>query len=226
MLFKITFQENGLTKKSKIEVESLNQLLEYPNLLSYKQINKKTTNKKSTLDDYASFFEEFYMLLESKVSLVDTVYLLQKNEYSNGIHLIIDCFNKGLQNGSSIYDLLAKEDNIPAEVCFFIKNGENSGEFTKNIQALSQIFHYKKTMKEKFIKLLWYPSFLLLSLFISLIVMMMYILPQFEYIFSQFSNQLPYVTKKAIRFKVFYRRIYFYYISDFICFCVDCYIFI
>ena len=220
MFYKIIYQKNGKLKEEKIEIQNIKELEKYKNIIEVHRLDKKRKFKKSKLEDYQLFFDEFTMLLESNLSLSDTIELLKNNNYSSGVSSIIECFDKALQNGTSIYEQLLQYDHFPSEVYFFINNSEKSGDFYHNISALAQIFAYKKSIKDKLIKLLWYPAFLMIALIIALGFMMFIILPEFEYIFVQFNGNLPLATQILLDVKNVLESYYHLVFVFLLCICL------
>lgn len=200
-----------MLKTQYVEVQNISELhSKITNIVEYKRIDKQKRTKKATLSDYQSFFSEFALLLQSNISLIDAIYLLDKNIYKDSIRNLIDSFKISFENGTSIYSQLKTNKDYPSEVYFFIKNCESTGEYHLNIQALAHIFEYKIKIKDKLFKLLSYPLFLILSLVVSFIFMVFFILPEFEYIFIQFNNKLPLATDILLSFKYFLEEYYVY----------------
>lgn len=208
MKYKITFQKNNQIHTKILEannIHHLRSLEEYPdNIIHVEKINSfKAYKLNINAEDYYNFFYELNILLKSHLSFIDALSLLSQNSYKNQIDIMIKMMIDALKNGKEISSELKKDEKIPYIIIVFLQNAQKNGNYIDSISGLCDIFLLKKQMKLKIIKVLWYPIFLFITMISSMIIMLFYVLPEFEYMFTQLDQTLPLGTQILLKIKYF-----------------------
>lgn len=197
MSYKIIYQENGI-KKSKIisEQEYLNK--EFPsNIIKIRKRYLKanfeifnTLNQKKLNE----LFYELSIMLEANILLEDALDILLENQKDKKIVSFLETIKYSFLNSQDIYKNL-ESFSISHLVKSFLRLSQSSGNITQNINLLSKILNENYELKKSIYKTFAYPILLFVSFFFALIGIFKYVLPKFEFMFSQTKMELSYATK-------------------------------
>ncbi|MCG3680409.1 type II secretion system F family protein [Aliarcobacter butzleri] len=217
--YKIKYQkdekvEEMILKTSNLANENLPQ-----NILEIKEEKEsfkidfkrkiKIDNKKINL-----LFYELNLMLQSNINFSDALDILIKNRKDKDIIKLLQIIKESFSNGKAIDENL-KEFNINHLVISFLKNCQNSGNITLNINALSKLLIENSELKKSFYKAISYPIFLFITFFLSIVTIFTFVIPKFKTIFFQVKDELPLATKILLVFENFFVNYSFYLFSLF-----------
>ncbi|MCI0501496.1 MAG: type II secretion system F family protein [Epsilonproteobacteria bacterium] len=190
MKYKITFQEDGKIKsKISSSIEDITNIISIQELEST-QFEFKLLNKRN--DQIVLLFYEISMMLSSKLPIKDIIEILLKSHKKGLQKEILETINKSLQDGQPIYKSLQKhEKELGYLPILFFKLGEQNGNLTMALYSLYELLSENQSITNKIKKSLQYPLILLVSFFISLSFIFIFVVPKFEYIFLEFGDKLP-----------------------------------
>lgn len=169
----------------------------------------KIDNKKINL-----LFYELNLMLQSNINFSDALDILIKNRKDKDIVKFLQIIKESFSNGKAIDENL-KEFNINHLVISFLKNCQNSGNITLNINALSKLLIESSELKKSFYKAISYPIFLFITFFLSIVTIFTFVIPKFKTIFFQVKDELPLATKILLVFENFFVNYSFYLFSLF-----------
>ncbi|KLD96844.1 type II secretion system F family protein [Aliarcobacter butzleri] len=217
--YKIKYQkdekvEEMILKTSNLANENLPQ-----NILEIKEEKEsfkidfkrkiKIDNKKINL-----LFYELNLMLQSNINFSDALDILIKNRKDKDIIKLLQIIKESFSNGKAIDENL-KEFNINHLVISFLKNCQNSGNITLNINALSKLLIENSELKKSFYKAISYPIFLFITFSLSIVTIFTFVIPKFKTIFFQVKDELPLATKILLVFENFFVNYSFYLFSLF-----------
>ncbi|MCG3658041.1 type II secretion system F family protein [Aliarcobacter butzleri] len=217
--YKIKYQkdekvEEMILKTSNLANENLPQ-----NILEIKEEKEsfkidfkrkiKIDNKKINL-----LFYELNLMLQSNINFSDALDILIKNRKDKDIVKLLQIIKESFSNGKAIDENL-KEFNINHLVISFLRNCQNSGNITLNINALSKLLIENSELKKSFYKAISYPIFLFITFFLSIVTIFTFVIPKFKTIFFQVKDELPLATKILLVFENFFVNYSFYLFSLF-----------
>jgi len=208
MKYKITFQENGKIK-SKITSSYENEA----NIINIQELDSTffeftlQTNKE---EEIILLFYEINMMLSSKLPIKDIIEILLQSHQKGFQKEILETINKSLQDGQPIHkSLQAYEKQLGYLPILFLKLGEQNSNLTTAINSLYELLLENQNIKNKIKKALQYPLILLVSFFISLGFIFVFVVPKFEYIFIEFGENLPLSTTILLSLKYILFEHYF-----------------
>ncbi|ODQ06969.1 MULTISPECIES: type II secretion system F family protein [Enterobacterales] len=145
--------------------------------------------------------EQLALLLHSGLALLPALTLL-KNEchYSHWQCVLEDIIFNLMQGGSLSKQLTRYPLYFPTSLSRFIFIGEESGKLDEVINL--QIIQLKKHQEivKKIKKAFKYPFFLLTVLVFITSIMLFYVLPEYQSLYSTFNAELPHLTLALITF--------------------------
>ena len=169
----------------------------------------KIDNKKINL-----LFYELNLMLQSNINFSDALDILIKNRKDKDIVKLLQIIKESFSNGKAIDENL-KEFNINHLVISFLRNCQNSGNITLNINALSKLLIENSELKKSFYKAISYPIFLFITFILSIVTIFTFVIPKFKTIFFQVKDELPLATKILLVFENFFVNYSFYLFSLF-----------
>ncbi|MBF7065864.1 type II secretion system F family protein [Aliarcobacter butzleri] len=169
----------------------------------------KIDNKKLNL-----LFYELNLMLQSNINFSDALDILIKNRKDKDIVKLLQIIKESFSSGKSIEENL-KEFNINHLVISFLRNCQNSGNITLNINALSKLLIENSELKKSFYKAISYPIFLFITFFLSIVTIFTFVIPKFKTIFFQVKDELPLATKILLVFENFFVNYSFYFFCFF-----------
>lgn len=164
----------------------------YLNLFSKKRIEDKKINL---------LFYELNLMLQSNINISDALNILIKNKKDKNTIEFLESIKYSLSSAKPIDENL-KDFKINYLISAFLKISQDNGNITSNIKAMTFLLNENYEIKKSFIRAISYPLILIFSFLLSLISIFTFVIPKFEMIFSQSTQELPIATK--ILFKTQY----------------------
>ena len=194
---------SGKVHKGTVEAASenaLTQQLREENLylVEAKDLNGAKKHKKLKAKQLAAFCRELSTLLASGVTLVRALDIISEQEGMNKDERDIykDVLQE-LKRGISLSDAMESKECFPDLMIGMIRSGEGSGNLDLVTQRLSIQYEkdYKLTQQVK--SAMTYPCILLVLCVVIVILIVTFILPQFQSLFDQMES-LPMITNILI----------------------------
>ncbi|MFC1234602.1 type II secretion system F family protein [Vibrio sp. F74] len=167
-----------------------------------KQINTSFYSLKKqrmTAKDINLFTRQLATLLNSGLSLTLSLSLLANNHPKSGGQFVITLIKNAIEEGCPLSEALKKASPLfDNTYIHLVSSAELSGQLA---QTFERIAHYREKttqQKSKLVKAMIYPIFVLLLAFFVTYLMLVKVIPEFEYMFRSFGAQLPWFTQKII----------------------------
>ena len=194
---------SGKVHKGTVEAASenaLTQQLREENLylVEAKDLNGAKKHKKLKAKQLAAFCRELSTLLASGVTLVRALDIISEQEGMNKDERdIYKDVLQDLKRGISLSDAMESKECFPDLMIGMIRSGEGSGNLDLVTQRLSIQYEkdYKLTQQVK--SAMTYPCILLVLCVVIVILIVTFILPQFQSLFYQMES-LPMITNILI----------------------------
>lgn len=194
---------SGKVHKGTVEAASenaLTQQLREENLylVEAKDLNGAKKQKKLKAKQLAAFCRELSTLLASGVTLVRALDIISEQEGMNKDERdIYKDVLQDLKRGISLSDAMESKECFPDLMIGMIRSGEGSGNLDLVTQRLSIQYEkdYKLTQQVK--SAMTYPCILLVLCVAIVILIVTFILPQFQSLFDQMES-LPMITNILI----------------------------
>ena len=203
--YKIKYQEKNEIKELYLETNNISNESLPHNILSMKEekrnlnFNFNFSSKKRINDKKINLlFYELNLMLQANINISDGIDILIKNKKDKNILEFLKAVNYSLSNGKAIDENLDSFE-LNHLVVAFLKISQNNGNITSNIKALSELLKENLEIKKNFIKSMSYPIILIVSFFISLISIFIFVIPKFKMIFNQSTVELPFATKLLLQ---------------------------
>jgi len=208
--FKINYQKNQKIESCILlakNVKDLHSLENYPlNILNIREIKKFTLNLptfRNHKKDIFEFFSQLDIMLHSHLTFSESIDLLQDLQQEKMIYEILDIMKQSLSSSISIDEALKKYKKYLGDTSLlFLKLGFENGNIKESIHSLVEILTQNIQSREKLEDVLRYPIVLIVSLVISVWMIFIYVLPNFDFIFTLLEDELPFPTQVLLWVKI------------------------
>ncbi len=211
MKLKIFYQKNGKVKTKIIDETNVKEFPE--NIIKIKQIKKLKdyfSISFSSYDEVVDIFKELNIILNTNLSLSQSIDILMQGNKNSKIHKVLLSIRTALENAQPVYQALKQHKKyIGSLPILFFQLGEENADIKNSINALSIILIENQKSKKQFISALSYPMLLTVTLFISVTIIFNFVIPQFEHIFIQYGDNLPFATSSLLLVKNFFEEFYY-----------------
>ncbi|MBP7149424.1 MAG: type II secretion system F family protein [Acidobacteria bacterium] len=153
---------------------------------------------KVRMNEFLFFNQELVALVRAGLPIVESLSLLaERRKHPVFKHALEDVRDR-VKGGEALSDAFAAQGLFPPLYASTLAAGERSGEIAT---VISRFIKYQKTIlgvKRKVIAALTYPAILVGLALVLILILMTYVLPQFESFFKDFGAELPGLTRGVL----------------------------
>ncbi|MEX6211828.1 type II secretion system F family protein [Providencia huaxiensis] len=154
---------------------------------------------RENIDYRIHFFHQLSILASSGINLVQCLKILLSNCHLPYWQNMIENSIENLEKGDKLSQHLNKHPLIfNNTIVSLIIVAEKTGRYDESFQVISTMLEHNEKNALLIKKAIRYPIALSLFSILLLIIMMYYVVPQFENIYGNFQHELPFVTKVVI----------------------------
>lgn len=208
--YKIKYQEDNKIKTIVLEANCIANLKNdenYPdNVLDIKNQLLKSELKTGSTINILNLLNELNIMLQAKLPLGESVDLLKKSyKTTTKEYQVLVNIQTSINNGIPISKgLQVYEKRLPSIVFRFFQLGEENNNINEAIGSLCLILNKQKEYKNKLVEAFIYPLVLVVSMIVALGIIFTFVIPKFEYMFSQLGAKLPLITTILLDIKEFF----------------------
>ncbi len=207
-----TFTYKGINRRGETvsgECQGLNVTLVKATLRKQGIITKKITKKRGSLfsqanrkiqgEDITVFARQLATMIQSGIPLVQSFDIVAKGQSNQKMTQLIETIKLNVESGGTLAESLAKHPEFfNALFCNLVDAGEQSGSLDIMLNNIATYKEKVDSIKKKIKKALFYPIAVLIVAFLVSTGLLIYVVPQFEELFSGFGADLPAVTRMTI----------------------------
>ncbi len=162
---------------------------------------KKRITLRSSKTDLLTFTTELSSLLSAGLPLDRSLNILSEISESKDMKNIVQSILKSIREGSSFSDALQRHPKVfPRLYINMIRAGEAGGVLDVVLDKLNEFLESSKELKEHIFSVMIYPTILIVTGGISIIILLTYVLPKFSVIFAELGSSLPLPTQILLTF--------------------------
>ena len=174
--------------------------------LSLSKKNIFSRKKKIKPKDILLFTRYISTMLTAGLPIVQSLEIISKDQDNPTMQEMIINIKNNIAGGKTLAESFK---NYPQHFndlyCNLISSGEKSGTLEKILKRLGNYLERTETLKRKVKKALIYPAAIMtVALGVSLILLI-FVVPQFQKMFSSFGAQLPFFTRMIVNLSDFLR---------------------
>lgn len=146
-----------------------------------------------------NFTKQLAILLEAGLSLVESLKLIRNSAKQSAFKTLLNFMLAQLYNGQSFASVLALKPMYFNKLYQnLIAAGEQSGTLALMLHQLADYQQHANHLKQQIQRAWFYPSVVITIAIIVTIIILEWVIPQFEVLLSTSGAQLPYLTKLVI----------------------------
>jgi len=155
--------------------------------------------KKITSQEFLIFNRELLAMLKAGLPVLQIFDLLIERAGSGGFHDALVSVRQDVRGGSAVSDAFAQHPNFFSGLYVAtVRAGEQSGNLPEVLLRYAAYLKLMIELKQKVMKALAYPAFLVIVGFAVVGFLLVYVMPTFVSVYGESSQQLPAATQALI----------------------------
>jgi type IV pilus assembly protein PilC len=156
-------------------------------------------NKKIKGGDIALFTRQIATMLEAGVPLLQALEMVAKGTDHVKVRNLMLTIADDVGSGSPLAASLRKHPEVFDPLyCDLVNSGEESGSLEAIYDRIATYREKSEALKAKIKKALVYPSAVIVVAIVVTMILLVYVVPQFESVFSDFGAELPAMTQFVV----------------------------
>src|SRR5262245_38401239 len=149
--------------------------------------------------DIAVFSRQLATMLAAGIPLVQSFEIIGNGHEKPSMQKLILDIKSSIEGGSSLHESLAKHplyfDDLYVNL---VEAGEQAGALENLLDKIATYKEKTEALKKKIKKALFYPTAVLVVAVVVTIILLIFVIPQFESLFKGFGADLPAFTQMVI----------------------------
>jgi general secretion pathway protein F len=154
-----------------------------------------TYEKRSSPRDLAIVIEEFASLLNAGLELDRALGVLMEMDETAGLRAAFSAVRARVRDGENLSDAMAAEAAFPRFCISMIRAGEVGGDLAPALRRLADYLTRSAGIREAIASALVYPIILLCTAGLSIVVILVFVIPEFAPLFEDAGKPLPWITQ-------------------------------
>ncbi|TVO70780.1 type II secretion system F family protein [Sedimenticola selenatireducens] len=157
------------------------------------------TKKKITAGDIAIFARQLSTMMEAGVPLVQAFDIVGKGHNNPSMQDLLLAIKADVEGGTALAEALAKHPLYFDDLfCNLVRAGEAAGVLENLLDKIATYKEKTESIKGKIKKALFYPAAVIIVAILVTVLIMIFVIPQFQSLFASFGGDLPAFTKMVI----------------------------
>ena len=164
----------------------------------------KTGKRKIIPKDIAVFFRQLATMMSAGVPLVQSFEIIGRGHDNLGMRDLLLNIKAEVESGTSLSESLNKHPVYFDElVVNLVEAGEQAGVLEALLDKIATYKEKTELLKSKIKKAMFYPTAVMIVAFIVTAILLIFVVPQFEQLFSNFGADLPAFTRVVVNLSEF-----------------------
>lgn len=146
--------------------------------------------------DIALLSRQIATMLSAGVTLIQTIDMIASGHTNKKMRMLLSNIAAGVSAGNPLSETLRKHtDYFDDLYCDLVETGEQSGALETIYDRIAIYKEKSEALKSKIKKAMFYPIAVVVLAFVVTTILLIFVVPQFEQIFSNFGAELPVFTQ-------------------------------
>jgi len=154
--------------------------------------------KSVKMSEFLFFNQEFVALIRAGLPIVECLTLLIERRQNPVFKKALEDVRNRVRTGEALSDAFAAQGVFPPLYSSTVASGERSGEIATVLQRYVTYSKTLLTVRKKVLAALTYPAILIALSIVLVVVLLTYVLPNFQDFFSDFGAELPLITRAVL----------------------------
>ena len=160
---------------------------------------QKLTEKKVSSMDVQLFSRQLYTLLKAGVPIMRGLAGLQESAISPAFGRVIKDVRESLDAGRELSAAMARHPTVFSQFYLsMVRVGEMTGRLDEVFLRLFDHLEFDRDMRARVKTATRYPSFVIVAMLVAMVIVNMFVIPQFVKVFASFNAELPLMTRILI----------------------------
>ena len=167
------------------------------------RVRKESTLFKSdgkvTAEDIALFARQLATMLNAGIPMVQSFEIIGVGNDKPAVQKLVLAIKSDIETGNSLHQSLAKHplyfDDLFVNL---VEAGEHAGALETFLETIATYKEKTEALKKKIKKALFYPAAVLAVAIIVTVILLLFVIPQFESLFKGFGADLPAFTQFVV----------------------------
>ncbi|OYO27974.1 type II secretion system F family protein [Janthinobacterium sp. PC23-8] len=160
---------------------------------------QRLTEKKVTSMDVQLFSRQMYTLLKAGVPIMRGLAGLQESAISPAFGRVIKDIRESLDAGRELSAAMARHPAVFTPFYLsMVRVGEMTGRLDEVFLRLFDHLEFDRDMRARVKTATRYPTFVIAAMIIAIVIVNIFVIPQFEKVFASFKAELPLMTRILI----------------------------
>ncbi|QOY96390.1 type II secretion system F family protein [Massilia sp. UMI-21] len=156
----------------------------------------RLNEKKITSIDVQLFSRQIYTLLKSGVPIMRGLAGLQESSINKSFGKVIKDLRESLDAGRELSSAMGRHPKVfNTFYLSMVRVGEMTGRLEEVFLRLFDHLEFDRDMRERVKTALRYPSFVVIAMAIAMVIVNVFVIPQFASVFKTFNAELPLMTR-------------------------------
>ena len=149
--------------------------------------------------DIGDITQQLSTLLGAGLPLDRSLGILVELTDNERIKTTVEKIRNRVREGGSLSDALEERHGVFSRFYInMVRAGEVGGSLDQTLARMSEYLERAKELKDSVVSALIYPALLVFLAIVSLMLLMIYVIPQFTPMFEDFGGDLPFMTKVVV----------------------------
>ncbi len=163
--------------------------------------------KKITAGDIAIFARQLTTMMGAGVPMVQSFEIVANGLENKSMRDMVNGLKAEVESGSNLTNALRKFPDVFDELfCSLVEAGEQSGTLETLLGEIAEYKEKSESLKKKIKKAMAYPIAVLIVALIVTSILLVFVVPQFEALFSGMGGDLPAFTKMIVNASEFLQK--------------------
>ncbi|MBU2278688.1 MAG: type II secretion system F family protein [Gammaproteobacteria bacterium] len=142
------------------------------------------------------FARQMYSLMRAGIPIIRAIRGLADSTASKALKVVLSDLADQLEKGRNLSVAMASHPKVFNRLIVSIVHvGENTGRLDDAFSQLSDYFEQEMETRKQIKQATRYPMFVLLAIVAAMVILNLFVIPQFANMFARFNAELPWATK-------------------------------
>ena len=166
--------------------------------------------KKIVPKDIALFSRQLATMMSSGVPLVQSFEIMAKGSDNANMRNLVTTIKTDIEGGATLTDALRRHPKYFDDLtCNLVNAGEQAGILESLLNKIATYKEKSEAIKSKVKKALFYPTAVIVVAFLITAILLIFVIPQFQDLFSGFGADLPALTQFVVNLSEFFQAYWF-----------------
>lgn len=179
----------------------------FPVTISLKEKSSFTFFNRVSMKDKSFFARQLATTISAGLPITQALTIIKDQITKKGFREVIEQIIRDVESGMSLSSSMMRFPDIFSTVeTTLVQAGETSGSLDKSLVRMADSLESDYRINRKLRSALAYPGFILVMVFLIVVLMTVYVMPQMKGLYSSFNAELPPLTQAMLGISDFLQK--------------------